>query len=628
MREFIKKYNYLLLALFIFAVFVFVGCTESKNSSSVVAWSDDGVEPNNPTWKIDTPFVVQKLTEQFYQVTLDWNPVTTNKYDQTKKNVVGYYIFRRREGGADKKIATTTDDNYVDKSAELVEGEKMIYTVVAFDNLLRESAPSAPQIVRLTPTTGNVPKPPANIFFAPARQTIFGIDRGSIIISWDPPLQNTDGSPLDDMKEFEVERHSGNINEWTSIAKIPYGTNVFTDSNLTLGTYYYRVRAVDKTGNYSQYVDGSFTLMGKDNSIPPGTPTNLTANGDAQVVLTWVKPATDADGKTLDLAGFKIYRKRLDVDEPYQLVKVIPGDSTWTDTQVNMDTYYQYAVTSYDNAGNESRMSRPATNKVGVDFPETPAGIIIRMQALGQVKISWQPVVGAASYRVYRSEYSDGVYAQIGQPLTTEFTNTITVGKTYYYKVSAVNSAGREGSHTNYVSVSGDVAYRSIEAERHIREIARGTNAINAPFKLEVRTLQYPFDANTFMFFGPIDDENGEAITGSPFPNIDSAAAGTGTGDGDWFEFKEYFAVGAYSIDIWALRTGDSGTFKVVIGGLDRGNYDFYTSGVMELAPFTTNLNVTNLIGTGVDVAFRFICMKKNASSSNYNLYLDKIVVK
>ncbi|HNY12815.1 MAG TPA: hypothetical protein PKK26_14605, partial [Candidatus Wallbacteria bacterium] len=615
MREFIKKYNYVFLAVFIFTIMFFVGCTQSSNnsSSSVITWSDDGVEPNNPTWKIDTPYVVQKLTEQFYQVTLDWNPVTTNKYDQVKKNIVGYYIFRRREGGADKKIATTTDDNYVDKTSELIEGEKFIYTVVAFDNLLRQSATSAPQIIRLQPTTGSVPKPPANIFFAPSRQTVFGSDRGSIIVSWDPPKQNTDGATLDDLKEFEIERHSGNINEWQSIAKVPSGINVFSDSNLVMGVYYYRVRAIDKQGNYSQYVDGSYTLMGKVDNIPPGTPTNLIASGDAQVVLTWVKPEKDADGKSLDLAGFKIYRKRLDVDETYQLVKVLPPDTTWTDTEVNMDSYYQYTVASFDNSGNESRMSRPATNKVGIDFPDTPAGLTVRMQeTLGQVKIVWQAVVGAVSYRIYRSEFSDGVYAQIGQPLSTEFTNSITVGKTYYYKVCAVNSTGREGSYTNYVTVSGDVAYRTMEAERYFLAIKKGTTATNTtPYKLEIRTLQFPFDADSYLFFAPLDDEHGESITGTPFPNVDAAACGTGTGDGDWFEFTQFLPNGAYNIDIWALRTGDSGTYKITVGGLDRGEFDFYTSGTVELAPFTTNINIANSLGTGLDVAFRFICMKK-----------------
>ena len=622
MKEFIKKHNYLFFSLFVFALMVFAGCTESKNTSSVIPWSDDGVEPNNPTWKIDTPYVVQKMTEQFYQVTLDWNPVTTNKYDQAKKNIVGYYIFRRREGGADKKIATTTDDYYIDKSSELIEGEKFVYTVVAFDNMLRQSAPSAPQTLRLEATAGSIPKPPANVYFAPARQTVFGMDRGSIIVSWDPPTQNTDGSPLDDLKEFEIERHSGNINEWQSIAKIPHGMNVFTDSNLVMGVYYYRVRCIDKQGNYSQYIDGSYTLMGKKDSIPPGTPTNLIVSGDAQIVLTWTKPDKDADGKSLDIAGIKIYRKRLDVDEVYRLVKVIPPDTTWTDVDVSMDSYYQYAISSFDDSGNESRMSKPATNKVGVDFPDTPAGLIVRMQALGQVRLVWQPVVGAVSYRVYRSEFSDGVYAQIGQPLAYEFTNTITVGKTYFYKVSAVNSTGREGSLTNYVTVSGDVAYRTMEAERHILDVIRGTTAINAPWKLEVRTLQFPFDGNSFLFFGPVDDENGESITGSPAPNQDATAVG------DWFEIKQFFPDGVYNIDIWALRTGDSGTYQLTILSENRGNYDFFTSGTVELAPFPTNLRVSNLLGSGSDVAFRFTCLNKNSSSSNYNLYLDKIVIK
>jgi|GEM_PF-5006277 len=628
MKEFLKKHNYLFLSLLVFAVMVFVGCTESKNSSSVVTWSDDGVEPNNPTWKIDTPYVVQKMTEQYYQVTLDWNPVTTNKYDQAKQNIVGYYIFRRREGGADKKVATTTDDYYIDKSSELIEGEKFIYTVVTFDNYLRESAPSAPQTIRLEATAGSVPKPPANIYFAPSSQSVFGMDRGSIIVSWDPPTQNTDGSTLDDLKEFEVERHSGNINEWQSVAKIPIGTNVFSDSNLVMGIYYYRVRCIDKQGNYSQYVDGSYTLSGKRDNIPPGTPTNLIVTGDAQVVLTWTKPTKDSDGRTLDIAGFKIYRKRLDVNEVYKLVKALPADTTWTDVAVDMDTYYQYAVSSFDDSGNESRMSRPATNKVGTDFPDTPAGLTVRVVTAGSVKIVWQPVVGAVSYRVYRSEYSDGIYAQVGQPVSPEFTSSTLVGNSYYFKISAVNSTGREGSMTNYASVSGDLTYSVVEAESHFNDLVKnGSIASNTLFKYEVRTLQFPFDANAFLFFGPVDDEHGESITGSPTPNYDSTAVN------DFFSINQYLPAKTYNIDIWALRTGDSGVYRLDVTNAGILNststeMDFFTSGNVELSPYTFSLQVSSVLAAGQNVNFKFTCVRKNPSSSNYNFYFDKIVIK
>jgi len=618
----IKKFNYkydsLFLVIFIITLIALAGCTESKTSSSSVVQSDDGIEPNNPSWNEEVPFVVQKLIEQSYQVTLHWNKVTTNKCGQAKNNISGYYIYRRLEDGVNQKVATTAEDYYVDKSGELTEGKKIFYTIVAFDNQFRESLPSAPQLIKMQLITEPAPKAPSNINFALARQSVTGLSSGSIIVSWDPPTQKTDGTPLLDLKEFEIERRDGKTNEWQPAAKISAGFNVFSDSNLVTGVYYYRIRAVDSQGYFSQYAEGSFTPENKIDGISPGTPSQLVASGEKPVQLTWTNPNSNANLKTLDLAGFKIYRKIFGEGEIYQLVKVMPVETLWIDTSVDMYTKYQYTVSSFDKFGNESKMSRPAANRMGVEFPETPGNIYVKMQSLGSVKLSWDAVAGAISYKIYRSELSDGGYAMIGKTAATVYTNSILDEKTYYYKVSAINSQGLEGSPTDYAAISGNVASRSFEAKNYFQNIKPElSTAIASPatYKLEVRSFQYPFNLNPFLFFSPINDLSNETVAG-------------GTAVGDWFEIRQRVVADlttnpTYDIDIWALCTEDSGMYRIVVNGeVKKDSYDFFL-GSKELVP----INIKGSLG-GSYLQIGFICMSKNASSKNYNLYLDKIVIK
>ncbi|MCI9640448.1 fibronectin type III domain-containing protein [Ihubacter sp. mB4P-1] len=61
------------------------------------------------------------------------------------------------------------------------------------------------------------------------------------------------------------------------------------------------------------------------------------------------------------------------------------------------------------------------------------------------LKVSWKPVAGATGYEVYRSTTGkSGSFTLKKTTTSTSYTNTgITCGKTYYYKVRAVNKAGK-----------------------------------------------------------------------------------------------------------------------------------------------------------------------------------------
>ncbi|MDR1220995.1 MAG: fibronectin type III domain-containing protein [Treponema sp.] len=107
---------------------------------------------------------------------------------------------------------------------------------------------------------------------------------------------------------------------------------------------------------------------------------------------------------------------------------------------------------SGDNSGNSGDNSGNSGNNGGTSVPSTPAGLSATAQSSSSISVSWLTASGATSYRVYRSTSSSGSYTQVGSPSTTAYTDTgLSASTTYYYKVSAYNSAG-ESSQSSYAS--------------------------------------------------------------------------------------------------------------------------------------------------------------------------------
>jgi Glycoside hydrolase family 44/Fibronectin type III domain len=71
-----------------------------------------------------------------------------------------------------------------------------------------------------------------------------------------------------------------------------------------------------------------------------------------------------------------------------------------------------------------------------------------------QVSLTWSQSSGATSYHVKRGTASGGPYAQIGAPTSASYTDTsLANGTTYFYVVSALNSAG-ESADSSQVSAT------------------------------------------------------------------------------------------------------------------------------------------------------------------------------
>lgn len=86
-------------------------------------------------------------------------------------------------------------------------------------------------------------------------------------------------------------------------------------------------------------------------------------------------------------------------------------------------------------------------------IPETPTGLSVTGTELTSLTLSWDVVDDATSYTLYRSETVSGGYSEVYSGAAAGFMDDVLLyATTYYYQVSAGNSAGESDPST---AVSG-----------------------------------------------------------------------------------------------------------------------------------------------------------------------------
>ena len=98
-------------------------------------------------------------------------------------------------------------------------------------------------------------------------------------------------------------------------------------------------------------------------------------------------------------------------------------------------------------AGLSSMGNGPTGNNGGgATAPTAPTGLLATA-GNAEVSLTWSASSGATGYYVQRATVSGGPYVQIAVPATNTYSNTgLTNGTTYYYVVSAFNSAGQSAN--------------------------------------------------------------------------------------------------------------------------------------------------------------------------------------
>jgi hypothetical protein len=180
---------------------------------------------------------------------------------------------------------------------------------------------------------------------------------------------------------------------------------------------------------------------------PPPQPPTAQPYREEAARITWsAQPPQDG-------AGYRLYRATDSFATAGAATLVGPDplpDTTYIDSSLDASEVYHYRVRAVDDAGNESALSAPDTVKPRVPEPRTPTGVSAERDGR-VVTLRWaaNEEVDLAGYRVYRArspvaapEEANRIYS--GGTGTRQVTDTLEIGGTIHYGVTAVDREGNE----------------------------------------------------------------------------------------------------------------------------------------------------------------------------------------
>ena len=201
-------------------------------------------------------------------------------------------------------------------------------------------------------------------------------------------------------------------------------------------TYYYKVTAVNDSGEsaYSNIVSGQNKAVTPKPAAPVVKIGHSASSG--KPMLTW----NAVSGAT----SYKVYRATSQ-NGTYSLLGTVTTTS-YINTGAKDGVTYYYKVKAVNSAG-ESAYSNTVSGQAMVT--------VLNMghsATSGKPQLTWKAVSGAASYKVYRATAKNGAYSVINTTNALTYTNTgAALGTTYYYKVEALNAAGKSMGFSDVV---------------------------------------------------------------------------------------------------------------------------------------------------------------------------------
>ncbi len=378
--------------------------TIGNSANSNIASATTPSKPAAPTNLVTTPAAGS------VQINLTW---TDNANNET-----GFIVERSPNGndtwtqvGAPAANATSFSD-----STGLVAGTTYYYRVRA-TNALGDSANASVA----SATTASTPAAPSTLVATPAAGSL------QINLTWVDNSNNETG--------FIIERSPNGTDTWTQVGMPAANATSFSDSSgLSEGTaYFYRVRATDALGDSANSNVATATTAAK-----PAAPSNLlatAATGTLEIDLTWTDNSNNE-------TGF-IVERSLDGSTNWTQVGTPALNATsFSDTNgLVAGTTYFYRVRATDALGDSANSN--VASATAISAPAAPSDLVAVGDSSTQIDLSWTDNSNnETGFIIERSPNGTDTWTLAGTPAAnaTTFTDTVTPGAPYFYRVRATNN--------------------------------------------------------------------------------------------------------------------------------------------------------------------------------------------
>ncbi|HVJ49295.1 cell wall-binding repeat-containing protein [Desulfitobacterium sp.] len=197
-------------------------------------------------------------------------------------------------------------------------------------------------------------------------------------------------------------------------------------------------------------------------------PTNVVATplSSSQISLAWnsVSSATSYSiSRATTYTG--TYTQIATVNTPY-----------YTDPNLSSGTTYYYKVQAVNSTSSGAYSNIVyATTQSASTVLGTPSNLAATSLSTREIDLTWDTVMNAVSYNVYRTTADSGVYTIISSVNSPYFADdSVTSGKTYYYKVQAANTTGT-GPYSTVVAATALLEDSALAIPTNV--VATGLNA-------------------------------------------------------------------------------------------------------------------------------------------------------